>query len=313
MSGPRTYESELLADTERIITAFVYKHPRKHSEARFQILEAAASRLAGFSLEAFQSVFGISAIAPADELLQVSSEIVDSLKNLRIHPALALSALSRESLDSNSRRTTGAYHTDFRLAIRLAQLASVKYRRGTRIIDPACGAGMLLVAATIEACGPDRRKVARWLAESVYAADLSPAALRGCLLSLAALTSDLDALVAMRARWFVGDSLMATQETWDAMAPRRFDLVIANPPWEKVKLTRHEFLRAQGEERHYGAETGAINQTAFARQRDGVFSYARSLVENYPMLGRGEPDLYIAFTELFEKLCKPGGTMAALV
>lgn len=313
MSAPRTYESELLADTEKLVAAFVDKYPRKGREARFQLLEAAAARLGGFKLEDFQSLFGITAIAPSDELLQVSSGIVDSLRCLQIQPALALSALSRESLDANSRRTTGAYHTDFRLALRLAKLASAKYRRSIKVIDPACGAGMLLVAVTIEACGPDRRKTARWLAESVYAADLSPAALRGCLLSLAALTSDLDALGAMRSKWFVGDSLMAAQDTWNVMAPQGFDIVIGNPPWEKVKLTRHEFLRANGAERHYGAETEAFNQKAFARQRDGVSNYARALVQLYPMLGRGEPDLYIAFTELFEKLCKPGGTMAVLV
>jgi hypothetical protein len=171
----------------------------------------------------------------------------------------------------------------------------------------------LLCALTIEACGSDRNKLTRWIAESVYAADRSPWALRGAVLSLASLTNEVDALVAMRSKWLVADSLLVSDDKWCAIAPRGFEIVIGNPPWEKVKLTRHEYLKSLGDERHYGAEVNAIDVNDFDRQRNGVADYARQLMQRYPFLARGEPDLYVAFTTLFEKLCKPGGVMAAIL
>ena len=313
MSAPQPYETELLARTDEIIEAFARTHEKRPYEARLQLLEAAASRLGGFKLEDFQEQFGIRRIAPLSELLQISAGVVEQIKRLGIHPALALSALSREKLTDSSRRNTGAYHTDFRLAMRLAQMAAPKLTRGMKVIDPACGAGILLVALTIEACGPDRRKIAWWLAESVHAADLSPVALRGCLLSLASLTNDIQVLGIMRSKWLVGDSLLASDAVWSARAPQGFDIVIGNPPWEKVKLSRHEYLKAQGHTRHYGAEVTGIDQPKFSREKNDLADYARRLVERYPSLVDGEPDLYIAFTELFDRICKTGGTMAALV
>ncbi|WP_240703447.1 Eco57I restriction-modification methylase domain-containing protein [Thermomonas aquatica] len=245
--------------------------------------------------------------------MELAAPVASAIERSPIHHALALSALAREALREQDRKNTGAYHTDFRLATRLAQLAAPKLNHKSKVIDPASGAGILLAALTHAVCGLDRAKAAHWLAHGVCAADLSANSLRAALLSLASFTDDLEALKAMRARWHCGDSLMADHKVWAAMAPDGFDAVIGNPPWEKVKLSRHEFLKSSGAKRHYGAEIRGLDEDRFATQRDEVSDYSRRLLARYPDLGNGEPDLYIAFTDLFFDLCKGQGVVAALI
>jgi len=314
MSAPRPVEAEHLATMEAALSqAAGDGHDSTSFELRLQLLEAASARFGGFNLAAFQQAFDVQGLRPAAELLELAAPVADAIARSPIHPALALSALARETLHEHDRKNTGAYHTDFRLAARLAQLASSNLTHRSKVIDPACGAGILLAALTVAVCGTDRAKVSHWLAHGVCAADLSPNALRAALLSLASFTADVAALVAMRARWYCGDSLMAGREVWTAMAADGFDAVIGNPPWEKVKLTRHEFLKSSGVQRHYGAQVDGIDEEVFARQREEVADYSRRLLARYPELGSGEPDLYVAFTDLFFELCKVDGVVSALV
>ncbi len=312
MSAPRPLEAQMLSDAEDILDGFASGFPKANVEARFQALEAAAARLGGFDLLAFHRAFQRKPVAKGIALESVGHDLVVAIERSGIAPALAVSALAREQLDEGKQRTTGAYHTDFRLALRLAKMLAPRLGLGSRVVDPACGAGILLAALTIEVCGSDRRKTAEWLRSSVFAVDLAEEPLRGALVALSCLTGDLEALVAMRQRWVSGDSLMANPSAWQSMAPGGFDAVVANPPWEKIKATRHEFLRSQGERRHYGSSTEHVDQKEFGRQRDAASSYARRLVERYPILGQGEPDLYMAFLCLHCDLLKPGGSGAIL-
>lgn len=314
MSAPRPIEAEYLAPAETALARAVGGgHGPASFELRLQVLEAASARFGGFDLAAFHQAFGVQSKRPAAELLELAAPVASAIERVPIHPALALSALAREALHEQDRKNTGAYHTDFRLATRLAQLAAPKLTHKSKVIDPASGAGILLAALTHAVCGMDRAKTAHWLAHGVCAADLSANSLRAALLSLASFTDDVAALKAMRARWYCGDSLMADREVWTAMAPDGFDAVIGNPPWEKVKLSRHEFLKSSGTQRHYGAQIHGLDEARFALQRDEVANYSRRLLARYPDLGSGEPDLYIAFTDLFFDLCKGQGVVAALV
>lgn len=314
MSAPRPVEAEYLAPAEAALTRAVGgAHGPASFELRLQVLEAASARFGGFDLGDFQEAFGVHSKKPTAELLELAAPVVSAIESSPIHHALALSALAREALHEQDRKNTGAYHTDFRLATRLAQLAAPKLTHNSRVIDPASGAGILLAALTHTVCGMDRAKAAHWLAHGVCAADLSVNSLRAALLSLASFTDDVAALKAMRARWYCGDSLMADSKVWASMAPGGFDAVIGNPPWEKVKLSRHEFLKSSGTQRHYGAQIHGLDEERFAAQRDEVVNYSRRLLARYPDLGNGEPDLYIAFTDLFFELCKEQGIVAALI
>ena len=151
-------------------------------ELRFQLLEAVAARLGGFDLELFQSRFEVAPVENPVSLLDQGREVVKCIDDTGIHPALCLSALARETLDATTRRAKGAYHTDFRLAQYLAQGTKAKLHPGVKVVDPACGAGILLTAVSIVACRSDRILASDWLRHSVYAADLSPMALRGTML-----------------------------------------------------------------------------------------------------------------------------------
>lgn len=313
MTAPRPLEADFLAQAEAALRVVASKLPRTGEEPRLQVLEACASRFGGFDLGKFQDAFGAKPLAPARLLLDIAAPVCAAIQASPIPPALALSALARETVGEIDRRNTGAYHTDFRLARRIAELAAPGLDARAKVVDPACGAGILLAALTIAVCGADRKKTADWLANSVCAADLSRGSLRSALLSLASLTDDVPALIAMRARWHCGDSLLADPSVWKAMAPAGFDAVVGNPPWEKVKLTKHEFLISTGHERDYGQQTGKLDSKKFEREREAVADYSRALQARYPELAATEPDLYIAFSSLFFELCRPGGVVAALV
>lgn len=319
MSAPLPLELQLLRGAEAALQRGVKrwgKSGTSTSEARVQLLEACAARWGGFDLAAYHRAFGVRGLAPPAELLAEAAAVVRAVEATAIPPPLALSALAREDVGEADRKKTGAYHTDFRLAQRLAQSAAAGLSPASVVIDPACGTGMLLAALTLQVCGHDRTALATWLRDGVCAADLSAASLRAAVLVLGSLTDDVPALVRMRSRWYHGDSLVAAPDVWRAMAPQGFDAVVGNPPWEKVKLTRHEFLRAAGHERHYGEDTPELQGsqgTAFATGRADTARYAQALVARYPDLAAGEPDLYVAFTALFLALCRPGGVIAALL
>ena len=271
MSAPRPVEAEYLSPAEAALTRAVSGgHGPASFELRLQVLEAASARFGGFDLAVFHEAFEVKSKRPASELLELAAPVASAIERSPIHPALALSALAREALQEQDRKSTGAYHTDFRLATRLAQLAEPKLTHKSKVIDPASGAGILLAALTHAVCGMDRAKTAHWLAHGVCAADLSANSLRAALLALASFTDDVSALKTMRARWYCGDSLLADRKVWTAMAPEGFDAVIGNPPWEKVKVSRHEFLKSSGTQRHYGAQIHGLDEERFAQQRDEV-------------------------------------------
>ena len=307
-----TIEAKRLAAVEAAIEAVV-GDSSDGPELRFQLLEAVAARLGGFDLESFQSRFEVAPVENPVSLLDQGREVVKCIDDTGIHPALCLSALARETLDATTRRAKGAYHTDFRLAQYLAQGTKAKLHPGVKVVDPACGAGILLTAVSIVACRSDRILASDWLRHSVYAADLSPMALRGTMLALSALTDDLDSLQAMRQKWRTQDSLLAPDEVWHSMARDGFDIVVANPPWEKVKLTRHEFIKAKGSDRHYGSSYSGDGLAGYESAKSQKARLAADLVSRYPSLARGEPDLYVAFTELVLRLTRVGGSGALIV
>lgn len=257
--------------------------------------------------------FGCAPITKFEVLEEAAADLISLIDQTGIEPGLVLSALAREELNLSDQRETGAYHTDFRLARRLARSIAMDLCPGSRVIDPACGAGILLVALTLEVCGHDRRATAQFLRNGVYAADLSSVPLRGARLALASLTDDLGAVIEMCQHWIAGDSLLLASEEWHQIAPGGFDAIIANPPWERVRLTRHEFARSGGSHSPYGSAIAAEHLRGYRAKQKKIATYAERLAQRHPLLTGGEADLYAAFMSLYLEQLRPGGRAAVLV
>lgn len=313
MSAPKPLEVQLLEPVNHLMEKLCKEARCSSFDFKLQILEAAASRLGGFSLPEYHRAFDIKASAEYSWLEGAGKRLVEALNTISIHPAFSLSILSRKPLPVTKQKSSGAYNTDFRLAQHLAEIGKDALHEGARVLDPSSGTGILLVAVSLATCGADRKKSADWLANSIYASDLSEEALRGARLALSSLTDDLNSIRQMCSHWLIQDSLLASEKVWNQLAPEGFDLLVGNPPWEKIKITRHEYLQASGTERHYGSDYHDFDDTNFQSEKSNLNSYAKQLQERYSLLGTGEPDLYMAFTQLFTRLIRPTGRLAILI
>lgn len=315
MSSPRPLEQLYLAPATRVLDKAVQACGGDPGVVRLEILEAVASRLAGWDLEEYRTISSPAYEVDAASALSAALGVLQALAVAAVPPSLALCALARPDLSAHVQRKDGVFYTDFRLARYLATRLAKGLGVDSQIVDPASGTGILLVATVLAVCGEDRVDRARMLAKSVCAADLSAHALRGARLALASVTEDLDAVAALSDRMRVHDSLIEGREGWADVAPAGFRAVVGNPPWEKVKVTRHELLRAAGTDRHYGDDyaLAAGSDVNVAVQRRKAARYAMTLSEMYPYSGTGEADLYKAFFELAMRLASPSGRVALLV
>jgi hypothetical protein len=123
----------------------------------------------------------------------------------------------------------------------------------------------------------------------------------------------------------------------DVMERGGFDVVLGNPPWERVKLQEQEFFSARSPE-----ITGAANKAARERLINALekapegsagrrlfeeFQTAKRLTEaisefartpandggRFPLTGRGDVNTYALFAELFSRLAGPKGRAGVIV
>jgi hypothetical protein len=112
-----------------------------------------------------------------------------------------------------------------------------------------------------------------------------------------------------------------------------FDVVIGNPPWERIKLSEQEFFAARSpaiaaapnkaeRQKLIDALEVAAPESADGRiWRDFVFAKraaeaASEFVRSsgrYPLTGRGDVNTYALFAELFSRLVKPSGRAGVIV
>jgi hypothetical protein len=123
----------------------------------------------------------------------------------------------------------------------------------------------------------------------------------------------------------------------EAFAAGGFDVVLGNPPWERIKLQEQEFFASRDAEiaeapnaAARGGLIAALKATApGSRERMlyGKFESAKRLAEaasvfvripaehrgRFPLTGRGDVNTYALFAELFSRLAGPKGRAGVIV
>lgn len=315
MEQTKTLEDCHLEASSSLLRRVVGKR-RQSDEARVQLLEAAASKIGGFSLAAYHELIGVDRVAGMD-LEDGATKLLAEIAKTPLPPALALAALARPPQDEVEQKRSGSWNTDWRLANLLA--SGFELPLAGRLLDPACGTGALLVAAAMRQSGGDARVRTKFLADGVCGTDLDGRALRGAALALSSLTSDIGAIRGLLGRLRKADALVAPEQTWhDAtVAGRpRFESIVGNPPWERMRITRHEHLAASGLATHYGDVTpdSRVRRAGeLGALRAGLSVYLATVSPEYGLQGGGDADLYKLFTELALRLLDDGGQLSWLL
>lgn len=316
MSAPTPLEIEILDSPESILdSATGGLGPRAAKEARFRILERVATLYAGLEVGAFKGLFPDGESIPAGIVNSTAAKLLERLVCGPISIPIALSSLARPHMTEHQRKQSGSYYTDFRLAEFLASRLPEAGASPPRVLDPASGTGILLVASALKYFPRPSRERDDFLSKCIFAADLSPDALRGALIAIGSLCSDSKTLRALAGHLRCGDSLLFKKALWNDVVTGGFDVVIGNPPWEKLKVSAHEVLLDRGVERLYGQALDSIGKhsTHIETAKVERSGYAAKLKEQYFFQGEGEPDLYKYFLELSVELLAAGGTLAVFV
>jgi hypothetical protein len=209
-----------------------------------------------------------------------------------------------------------------------------------RICDPACGSGRFLVAA-------GRRLAARLASgswrkppvdvaqqtgglrpplalECLYGADSDPLAVLLCKMSLW-----LESAEPGRAMTFLDEHIRCGDSLADeTFLPDTFDVVLTNPPWERLKVQEKEWFAAR-----CPAVAAATNAAARKRlirslkeEQPALFAEYREAVRRaaaasrrlrksgrFPLSARGDLNAYGPFVELSRALLREGGRAGLVV
>ncbi|WP_167043504.1 N-6 DNA methylase [Salinibacterium sp. ZJ454] len=313
----RSFEQALLAPVHELIEerlAGAGASPR----ARLDLLEAVVAHECGWDLAAFRAAFAAERSLSVEVALAGGRLVRDLIALTPMPLPLALAALAHPVLDRSEQRRAGAYYTDFRLASLLARDAAPHLIPGSKVLDPASGSGMLL-GALVMAATDSVAAASELISNSICAADMSTESLRATRITLAATmpgNADLAPLLKLESRLLSGDSLLRPAYEWERISPGGFGLVIANPPWEKVKVSRHETLVERGVVRHYGADYVFVDdelRMAVNAERRRIASYLEEVSLSATRQGLGDADLYKLFLDLAIRVSAPRGQLALLV
>lgn len=288
----------------------------KSSELQLQFLEQVSSFLGGFNISQYHSLLNIERY---EYNLNVAEEFADKIKKSPLPNSILLGILATENLNNIEKKSKGVYYTDYRLASLMGQKMANRYselvqnkQESISIIDPSCGSGILLCSflEEIKDCYP----IDSVISNNIYAIDISKHAIRATLLSISSYTANLNVISSLKEHLLLADSLNEKQSLVSLVSQKGFDMIIGNPPWEKLKLTRHEFELSNGNPIHYGTLFDELSQeqlSEFTQKKLALKKYAKET--KYIKETKGEKDLYVAFLNLGLDLLKENGEMIQLI
>lgn len=300
MSRPQTHEQRLLCEAEQLLSNAAHTH-----DERLCVLEAVAAAKSNCDITEYWNKFNCSCVQVDSSII---SAITHRIEQTGIPFSMAISSLAREPLSVEEQKKNGVFYTDFRLANFMADDCSKRIEKHSSVADFAAGTGILLVgiAEVYKHKYPEHFNA--WLAEKLFAFDLSSIALRGARAALLSMTNDITALKKMNYNWKVTDTLLDTD-----LDKLNVDIVVGNPPWGKIKLTRHNFLSQNGEQRVYGSEYLSFDSEKFEKTKADLIEYSKIIRQKYDLLGNAEPDMYMAFLQRVVSNVAMGGHISYLI
>lgn len=300
MSRPMTYEQQKLQKAER----FICNTASSHSE-RLSLLEYTAASVSGLDIEIYLNEFGYETLP---HLKDRSKELLSILGECNIPIPYAISSLAREPITVDEQKKNGAFYTDYRLAETLRHDCAPYMKKGERIADFAAGTGILLIGVVTEYKEKYKTNFDEWISNNLFAFDLSSVALRGAAAAVISLTDNVDAVISMRNKWKQCDSLLD-----DELDQVKYDVIVGNPPWGKIKISRYSYSKLTGAGAGYGEELLEFDEENYNVEKEVVQKYSKIIKEKYDLLGDAEPDMYMAFIQRSLKSLVPGGHMALIV
>lgn len=309
MAPAAPVQSALLAAADRCVRDLVASAQRSYE--RLDLLEAVACDAAGLSAEWY------GASSPwSSHVSVVPGPAIAALRGLLecapMRLPFSLAALAAPTPDATAKKKAGVYYTDFRLAEDLVSGLPVA-ATSPILVDLACGTGVLLAASVLRLGGSDQSLIDALLETAIHGVDLDPSALRGAALSLTSAASTARAVVGLRGHLYQKDSLRAGSAFWESLAPAGFDVVVGNPPWERLRFSRHEHLLSRGDKRLYGQSYDASGAVDLEEARVAAKEASAELKSAFNMQDRGESDLYKLFLEVALNVVRPEGRVLQLV
>ena len=300
MSRPMTYEQQKLQKAEQ----FICNNTSSHSE-RLSLLEYTAASVSGLDIELYLKEFGYE---PLPHLSECSKELLDILRECNIPIPYAISSLAREPITVDEQKKNGVFYTDYRLAEALRHDCAPYVKSDVRIADFAAGTGILLIGIVSEYKKKYKTNFDKWISNNLFAFDLSAVAIRGATAAVISLTDNVNAVISMRNNWRQCDSLL--DEELDEL---KYDIIVGNPPWGKIKISRYSYSKLMGADAGYGEELPEFDEENYNVEKEVIQKYSRIIKEKYDLLGDAEPDMYMAFIQRSLKSLVPGGHMALIV